>query len=367
MAALSLGVMAVSLLLIAHIRGRNFWYIASGFSAALGFLSKQNLGFAVVASVIVGAVYLTMISNKNYRWNKVGYVCLGIGGGIFIFVGWLLASGTFSSFLNNFMLNIWQKIVIEGTIATPVVYGNSFYSFAKFIFYISGALLGVFALILSYRKRSPLFVGALFSLLFTLTGIRPVTDFVHIAPLFATLGIVIIILYRLSSYSLVRGALLLYTFFLLLIGFYIPIFVSYYRWSPPYREQTMFAAYPRARIFIDRKSNETILQLINTLNTRSSQNEYIFINYYAPMVYFLLDRQNATKYDYISPTAISIREQLDAIDSLEKRNVRFILTHELARHDSSVLAKYILAYFRKIKQVGDFAIWERKRKEVTSH
>lgn len=333
-------------------------YVFAGFFSGLSLLSKQNIGLSVCICFFI----LSLLFQNGRLKRNISGLFQFLGGAALVSVVFFLilfSQGALRAFWDNFYLNIFQKIVVEGTLNTPLVYGEGVYAWLKFFYYISPLLFSFPALYLCIKKRSPLMLLPVFCVFVYLAGIRPVTDYVHISPLMALSGLPLLPLFIFIRNKKIVFPLIFYAALVIFTGFYNPLFLYYYRWQEPILKQTNFVG-GRAGIFLDDKYKDEIPELTTEINALSEKGTYIFINYYAPMVYFLLDRRNPTKYDYLSANAISEVEQQDIIKNLKEKNVQVALTHEIVKNDTSLSYQYIAKHFIKTKQVNDLIIWKRK-------
>lgn len=326
------------------------WPFLAGVFAMCVVLSKQNLGLAVIASGFLFLFFCKTIRKKRI-WILFTAGLLSV---ILLFAFWLFVTHSASSFLANFYLHILRKIVVEGTINTPLLYGSSVYSHGKLLFYFSPFILSIYATYLSFRHNRKYLILPLFSSSIFLAGFRPVTDYVHLSPLLSLSGLPLLVILLFRKKTIWVSSL--YVLGLLTLGVLMPFFVAYYRWSEPLIRQNYFISDSRVNIWVDRKYSQEIPLLRSTINTISKTGEPIYINYYAPMLYFLLDRKNGTRYDYISANAVTLADQKNLIKDLEKNHVRIIITHDLARTDKSIVAKYIEKKYTLVKKINDLSI-----------
>ena len=96
---------------------------------------------------------------------------------------------------------------------------------------------------------------------------------------------------------------------------------------------------------LQKKISEQKLKEINLLTkyiqTYTKPQEYIFVNYYAPFIYFLVDRNNPTRYDFVSSNELPLMYQKQIVKTIQKKNVKFIVTHAFVENEDSLVTNYI--------------------------
>jgi len=115
---------------------------------------------------------------------------------------------------------------------------------------------------------------------------------------------------------------------------------------------------PRITIWTDGGTKQQIETVTNLLNKYSKPKEEVFLNYYAPMVYFISDRRNPTRYDY---TGLPEEYQNDLIQTLEQKKIRTVLSFYLNRNDKSVIGDYIRGNYRMVERTAEYEVWGRKQ------
>ncbi|HYT37011.1 MAG TPA: hypothetical protein VEL49_07485 [Ktedonobacteraceae bacterium] len=142
-----------------------------------------------------------------------------------------------------------------------------------------------------------------------------------------------------------------------LLGFYKAYFSNYYKWETPLRYQTYFATNPRLHVFMSQGPAMATEALIKYIDTHTKPGEYIFMNHYAPLVYFLADRRNASRYDYILPNALFPSDQKNTIHELQKKRVRLVITHIFTNNEKTIIADYIRKEYHLDQTSGDYFIY----------
>ncbi len=111
-------------------------------------------------------------------------------------------------------------------------------------------------------------------------------------------------------------------------------------------------------------SDVTMLQAFMNNNTKPSDTMYVFNN--IPALYFLLDRENATKYD-LPLLAFSKEKRLEIVSSLEKNKPLYVIEDKNAWAVDEVsdikrmpeVFSYIKKNYIKSNQINHFTIYKR--------
>ncbi len=325
--------------------------VLSGFFAFLVFMTKQNLGIAVIL-----AFFTYILVQKDSKILK--QFLLGVFAGIGVFFFYLITTNSLNPFITNFYHNVILKIVIEKTIDTPILYSDSIYSYMKLAFYLSPLLVGIYSLIITFKQRSNLALLPLFTTFFYLAGFRPVTDYVHLSPLIAATGLSLLPIFLLEKDRLRRKFVFVYAGLLIIMGFYTALFYGYYRWEAPLSSSHQLVANPRVYIWLNDKYQREVPEVLKIVDEKTNPGDKVFINYYAPMLYFLIERDNPTAYDYLSPSALSEESKRKLLESLSKEKVRLIVTHDLNSNPEDIVNEYIIKNYRKVDRVNDLTFWE---------
>jgi hypothetical protein len=317
------------------------------------FLLKQNFGIILIP-VIVAFIFI-----KPFRKTHILNLIYGFVWGIIFFTLYLLITNSFSSFLNDFYYYSIKRVVIQNILTTPFIYSYSDFikKIGRALIYILPAVISFAAFVLLiYRKRFYLLFLPVMTFLFYIVGIRPTTDYVHLVPLLSLTGIPLAIF--INQLPLIWVKLLGYALFvsLILIGFQTALFKGYYRWDIPLINNNLFLETPRTNIFTNNIFKKDFLAIQNLIDQNSEKGDYIFIDSYAPLLYFALDRKNPTGYDY--PGFIDNNSyQKYAIYSLIVKKVPIIMT--LNTNSTTLLEKYIHNNYRKLGKAGQFYIYKK--------
>jgi len=328
-----------------------FWM---GVMAVLIFFSKQNFGAGMIILFLIPVIFL-----RVKRLYSILYYIAGLSAITIIALTLMLVTHSFIPFLNNLYVYTFMKIIAEKTIDTPFLYdGTIVVRILKFFFYLSPLIFAgcAFYMTIKKKKQSLLIIPITVAVIYLL-GIRPVTDYDHLGPLLAISGMTFPILFLLIENNMLKKFIFFGCIGMVLLGFYTAYFSGYYKWETPLEYNTIFATNPRLHIFMTQETLTKSAQLKQYIDSYTKPNEPIFINYYSPFIYFLADRPDASRYDYISPTAIPLFYQQNTIAILQKKHVRLILA--LGENEQSPIANYIRKNYHLTKKISDYDIYTR--------
>lgn len=327
-------------------------FVTIGMMAGIVFLFKQNFGLAVFLTVFV---YLLFAKDIN-RKKPFFLILLGAAFIAVLFVLWLIKTNAFMSFGMEFYEYSIIKIILEEKFTTGFPS-----EFPKLIIYLFPGLISLAALGISWGKRGGAFFGfSLFSLLFYIFGIWPIADYPHLVYLLATIGIPLAILINQSKgHSRIHNIMYIIVVSLIIVGIYTALYKKYYRWETPLIRQTHFIPDKRVRIFTDEKYKRVIEVMSKEVQRYTKKDESIFVFYRAPLIYFITNRRNPTKYIDFSPESLPQKEQKQVIGDLKKSNVLMIITHDLPSAGNEYIQKYIKSNFRQVKNVYEYGVWFR--------
>lgn len=322
---------------------------ATGILSFAVFLFKQNFG------IIFIPVLFSLITSKNYKKKHILYALYGLAWGVILFGIYLLLTNSFSSFISDFYEFTIRKVLLDKDITTPLFYNDTPIKIVtRSLLYFSPLYLSLIASsLLIYRKRYYLLFVPLTVMLFLFVGIRPTTDYVHVIPIISLCGLSIIIIANQFPTNLTK--LSIYSLFILLtvLGFHSALFRGYYRWDRRLYENNQFVG-GNVKVLTNPQfaSINSLLQRVVSRYTKKG--DYIFINTYAPLEYFILERKNPTSYDFPGFIPAKLYEQ-SVIYGLITNDVKVIFT--IDDKDTSKIGKFMNKYYKKIDHVGDYYIY----------
>lgn len=292
---------------------RLFW---AGILTALTFLFKQNFGVAIL---ITGLFFFR--GKISWRYG------LGVTVLLAVTAVCLILTGAWWPFIDVFDTYVINKFIFSGYASTPI----------RSIFYFGPVFVAIWFLWVC-RQKSKWWFLAVFVGTFFLFGIRPVADYVHLAPLIALSGILLVVV----SYPAV--------IILILSGLYLSLFGNYYRWGPPIVHQNYFDRNQKTMVFTTAQLAVDRDKIIRSVNLWAKGNEQIVVDDYAPWIYFFGGRNNATRFIFIAPGSLTPKWNKEIEDCLENKNVGLIITKE----DRVANSKFHL-----VETVQGFRFWRR--------
>ncbi len=332
---------------------RKYFYIA-GIMAVLTFFSKQNFGTGLLFTSLLCFLFL----DTRRKWSCALSYLFGIICASFVALMAFLSTSSFIPFVYNNYYHIFEKIVFERLTDTPFLdEGSLLTRLAKLTFYLSPLLFSLLVFFFIRKSEKKLFVIPLFVATFYVLGIRPVTDYDHLVGLLAVSGVSLVLIIQYAKNVFITRLFLLILVAMTLLGFYKAYFSNYYKWETPLRYQTYFATNPRLHVFMSQGPAMATEALIKYIDTHTKPGEYIFMNHYAPLVYFLADRRNASRYDYILPNALFPSDQKNTIHELQKKRVRLVITHIFTNNEKTIIADYIRKEYHLDQTSGDYFIY----------
>jgi hypothetical protein len=129
---------------------------------------------------------------------------------------------------------------------------------------------------------------------------------------------------------------------------------------------------PRADVLARPYVGEPLDAVAAELRARTSPGEPIFVFPAAPMIYYLADRPNATRYNHFLPGLATVEDEHKAIREIQERSVRVVVlepTFELAwlrETDYPELRYFLRSEFDFSDEFGPYEIWVDRRQETGS-
>lgn len=329
--------------------------ILVGFFGIVTFLAKQNLGAGIL---VTNGLFLFLVWRKRVPSYLVGVILAFLVWFLYLFV-----NRAVGEFVSNLYFHTFQKILVEGTISTPFITAgtNMVVTMGKVMFYLVPVVVAVMAIILVLKKKKMwLLPIPLFGITFYILGIRPVTDYNHFAPLISLSGLSIAVIIRFAKKPIVKLGAILLILVIVGLGFYRSLWAGYYRWGDPLYSQNVYIPNDRVKVWATEDYLKQITDLEVFFEKNTKKDDKIFVNIYLPMVYFVVNRQNATRFDYFSDTATSKKQQEEMVNDLQDSQVKFIVNNRLNLNRKSVLSRFFEDKFVPVGETGTFVFLERR-------
>ncbi len=329
------------------LKNRKYYFWAGVFSTLI-FLSKQNFGIAIPL-ITLGSI--TFLDRKywyeNFKIYSIGFLLI-----LLVFIIYLTSTNSFIPFVQSLNVNVIQKILVEKTLDTPFLSEGSLISkIGKLFFYTSPLIISLITVGVVYKRKKEYLVVPAFIIAFYLIGIRPTTDLDHFVALLAFSGLNMLLLCNYINGIYLRFILYITIILFIGVGFYTAYLGGYYKWETPLRNDNSFDSQNRVGVYLDQSSNSLTSLLAHYVDSKTGNRENIYINYYSPMVYFLSNRDNATKYDYLN---IPLSYQKEIISDLKNKKVKFVILDEVNINEKTIVNKYIKSHYHFDKRTGDF-------------
>lgn len=319
------------------------------------FLAKQNLGAGLL---FTNGLFLFLLWRK-----RVSSYLIGVVSGFLIWLLYLFVNGAVGDFVSNLYFHTFQKILVEGTISTPFITAgtNTVATIGKAMFYLLPVAVAVMAIILVFKKKKFwLFPIPLLGITFYVLGIRPVTDYNHFVPLLSLSGLSVAVIIRFARKPIVKFGAILLLLVIVGLGFYRSLWAGYYRWGDPLVSQNVYIPNDRVKVWATSDYLKRVTDLEVFFEENTKKGDKIFVNIYLPMVYFVVNRQNATRFDYFSDTATSKKQQKEMVNDLQDSQVKFIVNNRLNLNRKSVLSRFFEDKFVPVGETGTFVFLERQ-------
>lgn len=184
----------------------------------------------------------------------------------------------------------------------------------------------------------------------------PTSDLLHVYPFFGPFLVSSLLFFKDKNlFRYWRMAV----FILIGIGFYLTLFREYYRYQVPYRFQKTSLDLPKTQgIRVDEPlaTDLALLNLFITINTKKE--DYILSYPFAPMLYFILDRQNPSRFATYYPGYLTNEQEEEVLRDIKNKRVRFILTFLEYKFEKPI-SKFIQKQ-NLILERGQFKVFEVK-------
>ena len=336
-------------------KNSTYFYFA-GIMSFLTFLAKQNFGIGIIAVSLL-IFFFNKLPRKKILLSSY---LLGIGTIFLILLAIGMQTASLIPFFDNLYIYTFKRILVDKVLDTPFIYeGSLLTKCAKLIFYFFPFLLSITGGVLTKSSQKKLFIIPLFVAVFYLLGIRPTTDYNHFVPLLALSCLPLTICIEYVKNNNLKKLFIFLLMSMMFFGFYTAYFKSYYKWDPPLRYNTAFDTNPRIHVYLQPGKIEDVNTLVTYIDKNTSNNESIYLNFYAPIIYFLTNRENPTRYDLPSTIDIPIIYQTHIVDSLEKKKTKIIIIAYANRFEKSLVSTYIKKQYHVKKRLGDFLIFQR--------
>jgi len=330
---------------------QKYWLLISGIFAGLAFLFKQTIGLSVIISLLITSGSLSAFAG----------ILVPL---LFTFLYLIL---------NQAFLPFWQTVFADlttynkqGTMWTnlPQISLSSIADIGKVFFYYFPILFfiitGIHFFKKNYFKTNKILAVYVFSFLFYLSGIFPTIDLLHTSLVFPSFFILLAIILSITKSNLVK----LSTLFVIVLGVYKLFFKNYAGFESPIIKQNIPQNYLNEKLLVDQRA-VNLTKTITCIKNNTNPEDKIFVYYYAPIIYFLSGRENASRYPQIVTGFLNLSQQKEIISDL--KHVKLIILQQamtnkdfkadkLGLYNLSLLYDYLIENFTFSRQFGDYQI-----------
>ncbi len=338
-----------------------FW---AGASAGLNLLSKQNLGLASLAAFGI----LSFLTFKKVEKPKILYFYYGAF--LVILIGALIISFQNPTFVG--ISKFISRSVSAGIGEThfwpypffskpnPGFYGIARWAGKMLLYNLAPAslVIGIFLLMKGKLENILLKTTFIFTIVHYWAVSWPTADLAHVG-----FGVpAIIMLFSSWKKIKIKGMRVFSIFsiiFLLGIGLYKANFMRYYTFEAPFRFQKNPITIREERILVD----ENHAFLSNSLLKAKEElfgDESVFIHPYAPMIYFILDKEPPVTELYTVDWILNEDSQREVINELKENNVNWVII-EIWRElgSKSQITQYIAENFSSVRKIGGLDVLKK--------
>lgn len=324
----------------------------SGIFTGLSLVFKQNLAAAIFIAVLISILVSSRNRNENLKKYFMGFSLPLVLTGLFLFL-----TGALPAFLYGIYYFIYEKTILLGLQVTPFVQPDlPLNMFLKLVIYTFPFWISLLAIYLSFKHKKQFLPVGIFCLFFYIFGIRPTTDYIHLAPILSLSALPLGLILFHTKNEATKIMIYILCLILLSIGFLNVGYRHYYRWDSPLIEHSVLINHPRVLLFGNGMAEKSINEIQKILRENPPSNKYMFIYGFMPMYYFLTDTKNPTRFDFIPP--LSRAEEEEIINNLLEKDVKIVLTLSNITDDKSLLGNFIKKNY-KLKRYPVFYVWQK--------
>ncbi|HZQ29515.1 MAG TPA: hypothetical protein VFA93_00320 [Patescibacteria group bacterium] len=285
-----------------------------GLCLALLFALKQNLGvyFFLLTNIFV------LLNSKNrvkdFLVLNLTFVAISVSWVYYFFhTNWSLLGGFISH--NQRYLSIYP-------FSYPPI---SFLAQPFGIFKLIPYYLPIIYLLILIKNFKKIKLPILFYLVSSLVGffgtVVPTSDLLHVYPFYSMILIGGLLVFKKNK------VVLILTIISIISGFYLTIFREYYRYQPGYSFQNTQLKFAKAKgIFIDSSLASQLSGVDQFIKKNKGGNSYVLVYPFSPMLYFLYDINNPSRYSIYYPGYLDMQQEESVLEEIKNKRVKFIIT-----------------------------------------
>lgn len=295
------------------------------------FLADQKFGI-----LFLPILFYFLVTKK--RISQIFNFIYGTLWGIIFFSLYLLSTSSFESFINDFY-NFSLKNLFIGRLGL-----------SSFFYIILPASSIALIILLIYRKKYGLIFIPLLTLLYSIAGLSSQSDYSNLVPLISLTGTIIVIFINKLPLLYIKVIGYFILVMLLISGFQTALFeggsnASFY--------SNNFVS-DKISVFTNDKFADDYKTLKNYVNLYTKKDDYIYVDSYSPIIYYVLERKQPTKNDFpVYPNSSSYQKEV--VYSLVGKEVKAVLLSD--SKSSTQTETYVHSKYRFIKRIGDYFLF----------
>lgn len=293
--------------------------IFTGLSLALIFAVKQNLG---VYFIIISNFFLIFSSREKIKSLFVINLSFLIPTLSWIFY-FIIISGT-NRFLEFVTFNKAYASIYSLSYPFFDLLSTPFGIFKLIPYYLPILLLVYLIYSFLKEKRIERYIFPILSIAGFFGTVLPTSDLLHVYPFYSLVlisGLIFIKEKRIHKIWLILVILSIG------IGFYLTFFREYYRYQPKYSFQNTDLKLDRTKgIKVDKPLASDLAKVNTFITNKTSKNDYILAYPFSPMLYFILERNNPSRYSIYYPGYLSNNQEIEVINEMRRKKVKYVVT-----------------------------------------
>lgn len=309
-----------------------------GIILAIMLFMKQNLGITYLALFNI-LILLSRFKNRTIKIKSIVIMnCLFL----FLSIPWVYYFFLKNSFLSTFLAFNKLFFAINPMSYPPLSYLLQPLGLLKLLpYYLPVLFFLLICYVYIFKKWSKTYI---FVSLVPLAGfavtVIPASDLLHVYP-FLGLTLVMFLVFLQFVKLRFRFVYLFLIALTTLSGFYLTFWGEQYRYGLPYRFDTAPLDLPKTKgIIIDPNGAKQYKLLNQYVASHTKKEDYIFVYPFSPMLYFIFDRQNPTRYANTLPGYLAEKEEKQIIINIKQKKVSFIIVSGNYKF-STLLSKWI--------------------------
>lgn len=343
-------------------KNKTRYLLVLGLLLALTLFFRQNIG--VVFFIVINAI---VVLSKKGTVMEILKRLLSINSVFAVFTSlWIylffIATNNLSGIITFFAYNK-QFISTYHFSYPPLTYLLQPTGFFKLLPYYYPIIVGL-SIVVTIIKRKVNWEQLPFvciALAGFFTTVYPASDLLHVYP-FLSLCIVssLLFFYKKKAYPLIISVMIIF----ILLGVYLTFFTQSFRYEEYFLRETYGLHLPKTKGILVDKSDYTrpsLVPLTRFINSHTKKNDYIFVYPFAPMLYFVLDRQNPNGIvQFIlleAPNEIYSEDKV--LQEIKQHHVKYVIVAGGYKYDRKI-SKFIQQQ-KEVYKVGPYIVFEIKK------